>query len=294
MEQFELNQFLPLEKENEPIFFMSMEQEDCQEHQHEFFELVYITEGTCTHELNGASMNLQKGDYFIVDFGSSHRYTKSRQLKLINCLFLPKAVDDSLKGAVSFDEFMHHCMIRYYRMYEEKPSVNRIFHDYDQSVYQILSGMMKEYQNHQVGYREMIRLRLTEILILSVRNMVSVDGQVYEDKLILKALHYIHGNYEKESMVTDFCREQHYSLQYMSRRFKERTGLTMKEYQQKIRMEKCCEYLGGTDLRIAEIAEAVGYHDLKFFRILFQRYYHMSPSEYRVMAKSENRFPNSD
>ena len=103
-------------------------QDDVATHNHNFFELVYIIGGSTYHTLNGVSGSLGLGDYFIVDYGSVHCYAQSKDLTLINCLFLPEIIDDTLKGCCSFDALLHVCLLRYYKLYLGKTSANRINH----------------------------------------------------------------------------------------------------------------------------------------------------------------------
>ena len=65
------------------------------------------------HTLNGKTSRIQEGDYFIVDYGSMHSYQDSQDFMLINCLFLPEIVDDTLRGCQSFEKLMQGCLIRY-------------------------------------------------------------------------------------------------------------------------------------------------------------------------------------
>jgi two-component system response regulator YesN len=68
---------------------------------------------------------------------------------------------------------------------------------------------------------------------------------------------------------------------YLSRRFKEKTGITFGEYLEDIRMDKAQEYLINTEAPIADISERVGYQDPAYFAKVFKQKYHISPSEYR-------------
>ena len=54
----------------------------------------------------------------------------------------------------------------------------------------------------------------------------------------------------------------------------------MREYVQKIRIEKSCELLEDSDLRVVEIARRVGYEDIKFFNQIFKRRMQVSPVSY--------------
>ncbi|MFR6589158.1 MAG: helix-turn-helix domain-containing protein [Gallintestinimicrobium sp.] len=46
--------------------------------------------------------------------------------------------------------------------------------------------------------------------------------------------------------------------------------MTLREYVQNVRIEKSCELLEESDLRVVEIARRVGYEDIKFFNQIFK------------------------
>lgn len=265
-------------------------QSDVTSHDHDCFELAYVTGGTAVQTLNGVAETVRKGDYFIIDYGSEHSYQNTRNFTLINCLFLSEIIDDTLAGCRSFDELLRVCLIRYHRQYLGKTPVNRIFHDEDGRILNLLQGMREEYLSKSTGYREIFRGRLLEILILTMRKVVeehdSRNDQSNRSEMVMEAIHYLEMHYNDKAVLGNFCNEHHYSQQYVSRRFKQETGLTALEYLQKIRIEKCCELLAGSEMSIQEIAHSVGYEDAKFFQQVFKRMVKMSPREYRRTALS--------
>ena len=266
-------------------------QDDTNTHGHDCFELAYVTGGSAGQTLNGVTEMVQKGDYFILDYGSRHRYQNCRSFTLINCLFLPEVIDETLSGCKTFEEVLRVWLIRYHKQYFGKTPVNRIFHDEDGRILSLLLGMQEEYEKKSTGYQEIFRCRLMEIVILTMRkyvqNNTSADREIEsKSSVILDAVRFLETHYTDKAVLGNFCKQYHYSLQYISRRFKQETGLTALDYLQKIRMEKCCELLAGSDLRIQEIAMQIGYEDMKFFHTIFQRFLHMSPREYRRMIRS--------
>lgn len=271
-------------KQEDKLVILPYIQEDIGAHDHKFFELVYITGGTTYHTLNESTQKLSAGNYFIVDLGSTHRYSKSKNLTLINCLFLPETIDEGLKGCFSFEELVHSCLIRYYKLYLGKQSANRIFYDADGSVLRLMEGMMSEYSQKEMGYQEIFRCRLLEIMILTLR---SITGETvdYPNTLIQEIFSYIHIHYSDSHILSGFCEEYHYAPQYISRKFPEETGFTIMEYVQKVRMEKSCELLAGTGFQVWEIAQKVGYADMKFFNQVFKKFIKMTPTEYRKLFK---------
>ena len=68
---------------------------------------------------------------------------------------------------------------------------------------------------------------------------------------------------------------------YFSKLFKSETGQGFMEYLQHARIEKAKKMLKETRIRISDIAQAVGYRDLKFFNKIFRKETSVTPSEYR-------------
>ena len=71
------------------------------------------------------------------------------------------------------------------------------------------------------------------------------------------------------------------SLRNFVRRFKHATGDSPLMYLQKLRIAAARRLLENKHRSVQEISEAVGYHDVAFFRQLFQRHTGVSPSAYR-------------
>ena len=65
-------------------------------HDHDFYELVYVTEGFCLQASSGSVMLLMEGDIFVLKPGVSHKYIGNRVTHIYNCIFASSAVSDSL------------------------------------------------------------------------------------------------------------------------------------------------------------------------------------------------------
>lgn len=275
--------------EGEKLRVLPYHQEDMEPHTHSFFELAYVTGGSAVQILDGKEGRVHKGDYFIVDYGSVHSYAQSRNFDLINCLFLPEIIDETLQECRCFDEVLRVWLMRYYNQYLGQRAANRIFHDEDGSVLNLLLGTQREYEKKEVGYREVFRCRLLEIMIITMRRIMEEDKKEWRLKqgsdVMNQLLEYLGANYKDRSVLGNFCSKFHYSLQYISRKFRQETGMSVSQYLQKLRIEKSCELLAGSSLQIQEIAHEVGYEDVKFFNQLFKRLLHMSPREYRKMSQ---------
>ncbi|WP_095171956.1 MULTISPECIES: helix-turn-helix domain-containing protein [Blautia] len=268
-------------EEQERLVMMPYQQTDMERHNHDFFELVYVVKGTAVHTLNSTEGMLTEGDYFIVDYGSVHSYSRSSDFTLINCIFLPEVIDETLTGCRSLDELLHGCLIRYYTSIPGETPVDRIFHDENGRIKQLIMGMLEEYEEKKEGYAEVFRCRLIELLILTLRKGIHENQKHPKHRAVLDVIQYVDRNYQNYVNLGAFCWQYHYTLSYISRIFRQETGLSFREYLQKVRIEKSCQLLAGSDMRIGEIAQAVGYEDKKFFNSVFKRIVKMTPREYR-------------
>lgn len=72
---------------------------------------------------------------------------------------------------------------------------------------------------------------------------------------------------------------------YFSALFKKETGENYKGYVTRIRMEEALKLVMNTDLKTYEIAEAVGYNNVRRFVDAFKSRYRISPMDYRKMDR---------
>lgn len=257
-------------------------------HDHLFFELTYILDGTVRHTIDGRSSTLQPGDYFIVDYGSTHGYETSDGATFSNldCLFLPEFVDPGLKGSESLQDIFSHYLIFCNLHALPSSPTQMIFHDADGTVLSILKKMQEESEKKAPGYMEMIRCHLIEIILLTIRRIENASA-AYGDHSVSRFLsEYVAEHYSESISLSELASQLHYSLPYVSKRFKEETGMTFMAYLQSCRIRHATRLLLSTQCSIAEIAEAVGYRDVKFFAQMFKAATGDSPAAFRKQAKA--------
>ena len=102
-----------------------------------------------------------------------------------------------------------------------------------------------------------------------------------------KAILYINRHYAHDVTLQDFCAGEHYSVPYISRRFRQETGLTFREYLRRTRIEKSCELLAGSSCPVSEAARASGYEDMQSYYAAFRQYLNMTPKEYRAFSRAQ-------
>lgn len=261
-------------------------------HIHRFLELAYVIEGSAVHGMNGEEAVISRGDYIIIDLGDIHYYKalESGTLKIRNLLFLPEFVDRMLVNAKSFSEILNCYLVKCSNGRTPSAVANRIFHDGDGHIFEILEHLAHEYEEKKLGYLETIRCALIELIIETVRKAAPEHRKSDIGKAMTNSTEsiceYITENYMKNITLSDICTEKGYSVPYVSRKFKEENGMTFSRYLQQMRINEARRLLSESNKKIIDIAEIVGYSDIKFFNSLFKKYTGKTPREYRKLSRS--------
>lgn len=98
---------------------------------------------------------------------------------------------------------------------------------------------------------------------------------------IEKVKTYIRDNYANDLSIAELADVACVSKNYFSAMFKREAGQNYKAYLTEIRMEKAVELLCETETRVYEIAEKVGYNNVRRFVDAFREKYDLTPIEYR-------------
>ncbi len=98
---------------------------------------------------------------------------------------------------------------------------------------------------------------------------------------ILRVQKYIDEHYNEELSLKSLAAVARVSPHYFSAYFKSETGQNYKAYLTKVRMEHALQLVLNSDLKTYEIAEKVGYNNVRRFTEAFRAAYGMSPADYR-------------
>jgi len=105
---------------------------------------------------------------------------------------------------------------------------------------------------------------------------------------IWKARNFIHAHVGEPLSLGQVAKAASTSTNYFSEKFKEATGVTFVRYVARARFEKATALLSDSDLRVSEIAFAVGFQSLSQFNRTFKRLAGKSPKVFRAAAHHRN------
>ena len=124
---------------------------------------------------------------------------------------------------------------------------------------------------------------------LSILSDIYSNSPNSKRTIVEQAKTYIKDNYMENLTVKDLAAIACVTPGYFSRIFKEETGKTCKSYLTDIRLNSAMDLLLGSDLRLYEISEQIGYNNVRNFEEAFRRKYGCFPGDYKkkMMKKTQ-------
>lgn len=100
-------------------------------------------------------------------------------------------------------------------------------------------------------------------------------------KIAQSAKEYIELHYRDPELQLDQIAQQVFiNPSYLRAVFKKEIGMTVTDYVTHVRMHKAKDLLGKGNIRLADIAEQIGFNDPSYFSKSFKKFFGYSPSEY--------------
>lgn len=259
------------------------QQFDCNFHKHRYFELVYIVDGEALHIIKGEHpVRVKTGDYFIVNTSDYHRYqmTFMPEVSIINVLFRADFIVPSVKDGTDFSEIMNNFVFKSGNVNYRNDPTRCIFYDEDGSVKKTITAMLDEYTKEKQGYLEMIRSYLLEIIIRTMRTIVTESRKI-KSKTVSKVIEYANENFSSNASLAEISSMLQLTPQYVSSKFSKECKMTFTEYLRKLRINHACRLLISTTMSVNEISIQSGYKDIKTFNKIFKASTGDTPRSFR-------------
>lgn len=113
---------------------------------------------------------------------------------------------------------------------------------------------------------------------------------VPEQKTLLQQIEqYVKQNYKSKISLEEIADELHVNRSYLSRFYKNKTGVNLFDEILKLRIESAKEYLLKTNMKTYEVSKAVGFEDAGYFSKMFKKITGVSPKDFRKQEKDEKK-----
>jgi len=146
------------------------------------------------------------------------------------------------------------------------------------------------YQNLEMGYSKENLANTNLCLYHFIATFLYPDKHHNEKKqdardMIKDTILYMRKELSAKLTIQDMARENNLSASHFSSLFRKGTGMSPMDYFIHLKLQRACLMLYNNDLKIKEIAGAIGYEDPYYFSRLFKKYMRVSPDKYRVLRR---------
>ena len=235
------------------------------------YVLIYCVKGHGWYELRGEHYEVKENEFFILPAGEPHAYGADKEPWTIYWVhFSGKHADIFSRGlqkphriATTIDSRIGERN----NLFEE--IINTLHDSYDLDHLRYVSSLLHYYLG------SMCFLRI-------YRNATHLDPSTDP---VQAAIHYMKENIEHPISLNDISQYIGYSVSHFSTLFKNQIGQSVLSYNNLIKIQRACEMLTETDMKINQIAYKVGIEDSYYFSRLFSKIMKMSPTDYREMVQ---------
>lgn len=262
----------------------------CDVHIHEFVELIFIAEGTCTQYIDGIKYNAEPGDLLFVNYGQTHSFEAGEGLQYYNLLYVPEYFSKELIHSENIYEIF---AISIFQEFEgTDKSHSQIVHFRGNEflyIRRLIEDMEQEFTMKETGYQSVLngcsRVLFSKILRkLKAENTIK-DTDKYSNQIMAECLEYINERCFGKITLKEIAERAFYNPSYFSRIFHTYCGKSLSEYIKEKRIMEAGRLLENTDLSLTEIMVRVGYSDKKQFFKNFKEIYHQTPTQFRCLCQ---------
>lgn len=253
-------------------------------HRHDFLEMSFVVEGEGCQVINGTTYPMAPGTCtFLLPF-QIHEIVpeSSRPLRLINCMFDSDFLFLSTGAGTRLKDLLF--------AKEEWPPFVQFGGSQREVVEAILHGMLTEFGEDELWRDDLLRFKLSELLIRFDRlRRKGTTGQrpakASPTKSVWSAIRYIQAYYQEQLTLSDVAEAFEMNSSYLSAEFKRHTGLNFVRFLHEVRIRHACSLLACTDMSVFDVAIEVGFGSYPSFRRIFHELKGIAPGEYRKRSQ---------
>ena len=253
-----------IENKHIPVLFCEQFDEksniwNFKQHKHDFIELLYFLQGNARVITKESTVRASFYDIVIYPRGMYHtECLQHGQHQEIICLWV------DIPGL-------------------ELPDIIRI-QDRDTDLKWLLESLHAEYKSKK-PCMELIQHYVKTAAVLIARLCFNHES---EDDVVSRVVGYMHDHLSERITVQQLADLVYISKSYLSRIFKQKTGVSLMQYLNLLRMEAAKCMLALSSMNTAEIAQRAGYQSTKFFYRAFRDYTGITTREYRMQRSDRS------
>jgi AraC-like DNA-binding protein/mannose-6-phosphate isomerase-like protein (cupin superfamily) len=273
------------------VRFLAIEPRPVRMNRHDYFELLYCYSGEVTLQVQEDHVTVKEGDLFIIGSSLFHRTIEgtSRKAQAVVVYFLPELI---YRNGVADDEAREYLMpfLNQDRSFTHVvPGETGLPLQALHWIHQIHEELPATSSQAQLGVKTYLRVILM-LLRKHYNEAERIDGVFTRRKRDLERLRplfkFIDQHFAERINLRDASAIVGISSSHFKRFFRQVTGQPFVTYLNHFRIAKAQELLASTDKSIAEVSQEMGFCDQSYFGIVFRKFVHTAPLQYRHRHRS--------
>lgn len=255
-------------------------------HQHTFFELVYILEGTGKQCINQNEFNYHPGHMFLITPQDCHSFT----IASTTSFFFLRFNDIYIKESGLWRENV--AQLEYIlQNVSHKPGCILKNQSDKMLVKPMVEALLRELENRDLYNKELVEHLVNTMIVVVARNIAKYlpdsIGQQTEDRAI-EILQYIQRNIFQPDKLRAKVISEEFSISetYLGRYFKKHTQQKLQDYIVNYRLKLIEHRLKHSDIRMGEIAYSLGFSDESHLNKFFKKGMGMTPLAFRKIHRN--------
>jgi AraC-like DNA-binding protein len=253
-------------------------------HNHTYFEIIFILQGSGEHNINGNTFRYGKGDIFLLGPEDFHSFNIEERTEFCFIRF-----NESYSKAIGVSEdTAWNSAIETVLSTSSQSRGSLVRNPQDSAkLHKLLTVLQAEYDQHRTPYYELMRNGLMRsILLLLARNLRSSHSEIplsNHNDSVEAILRYIKKHIYSPSKLTiaNLANEFHLAPGYISNFFKKHVGESIKQYITRYKMKLIEVRLTYSQNSVSEIAYEFGFTDESHFCKQFRKLYGITPTQFK-------------
>ncbi|MBQ7655360.1 MAG: helix-turn-helix domain-containing protein [Clostridia bacterium] len=258
-------------------------------HHHNFFELFYVLEGRCVHQVRDHISTMHAGDLCFIQPKVTHALDVSDNSVIIDVLIRRSTFRHYFYSILQGDNLLANFFMS--TLYSKQGIDYLIFHaEGDDALHRAFIELCGEFMEQEAYYSVLVNAIVTRIFVQLLRRHMDAcelpRQHMRDSQTAVRIARYLQTN-ASSATLGGLAAEFHYSPEYASQLIKQVTGQTFIQLLTAVRLENAEQLLRDTALPVADIASTVGYESSEHFIRTFRKHVGLTPSGYRQKKRAQ-------
>ncbi|MBQ9116840.1 MAG: helix-turn-helix transcriptional regulator [Clostridia bacterium] len=265
----------------------------CEPHIHTAVEMLYVKEGDYTVHLDYVPYPITVGDLILFRSDAVHTVTAGDCER--NSYYVIKIPPSFFLNLAGGEAGVRYSMPFAFNRKDSKCLWTKAELE-GSAILTVLSELIAEYGSEKYAAELVIRLKIMELMTSILRECHGEETHVdsRSASLIYNVMSYVQKNYADDVDEKELSRSYGMSYSYFSRTFKKITGVTFKNYLNRIRISNAERLLFSTGSSVSEIATACGYNSISYFISVYRSMMGITPYKALRTATDGENSTNQD